>query len=532
MRVGFVNIYGYRPMVQAMQYLAWLLESDGHYIGGLVCDAALPYCHARAFKGSSKVLECPRCMLGGYRTFRSEGLYSIRADARANLPEAGLADLARSTAQFLLRLEKPSDEIKPEFHSLVAELSPAVDIVFQNTLDWISKESLDAVLLFNGRIDVLAGVAAACRSAHVPFVTCERAWAGDGINMNVNDSCSSLNGYDKMHRAFRDSALTEGQAARAGKLIALRMLRQNYWSWRLHGAANESVVWPGKRSGSRVLLCPSSMSEVRGHQDYCSGWSGYEEAYDTVIQKLGVPYEQCVLRCHPFWSEQYGRARSDTAAKHYTNWAGARGIKVISSEDQVSTIGLIAESDILLVNGSTAGLEAAAIGKPVISVGPCSYQEGDVAVQVQSRERLDRVGQAAVRCSRDISRHALRSIYVLSRRFPQFAEFVSCIQHTRNEYYAGANAARLVRTLQSGVIEADDPRVAPTAADEDRIITALLNHEWAELSRAELPAQPRNFVSIGRRPALRWIDPVRSMFTSGDNRAYKIGAKGSQEEAF
>ena len=69
MRIGFASIFSFRPHVEHLHYVAMLAREAGHETRFLTCDSQLALCYSRALKDSARAVECPKCMLGGIRSF-------------------------------------------------------------------------------------------------------------------------------------------------------------------------------------------------------------------------------------------------------------------------------------------------------------------------------------------------------------------------------------------------------------------------------------------------------------------------------
>lgn len=77
MRIGVTSIFSFRPHVEHLAYVARLLGDSGHEIHSLTCDATLSHCYGRLLRQRSKLRECPRCMLGGVRSYPLQRVSSM-----------------------------------------------------------------------------------------------------------------------------------------------------------------------------------------------------------------------------------------------------------------------------------------------------------------------------------------------------------------------------------------------------------------------------------------------------------------------
>jgi hypothetical protein len=264
-----------------------------------------------------------------------------------------------------------------------------------------------------------------------------------------------------------------------------------------------------------VLILPSSRSEVRGHPEWDLDWPDYPDAFDEVLATIQAHPSDCVLRCHPGWAERIGRFSALSADMHYASWARRRGMHVISSGERVRTTDLIQQSDVVLVGGSTAAVEAGFLGKSVICVGPSMYQSAGLGVHIATRAQLcdaDTVGDCV---GRDMIRRTLRYVYSEGYRCPQYVNFVRATDAFRYLYFSGGDGNRLTEMLRTGVLAPDDTFEASDLTGEDEVLECIAEQNWEQLAHIE-KCSDRPPEMINRTLWLRWIDRFREAFPVGD----------------
>jgi len=160
MRIGFSSIYSWRPHAEQLQYLAGLARQGGHDVFYLTCDADLPSCHARELRPQrSRFAHCVSCRAGGVRSYTSKGVSSIGAlTAATSAASIDARPWALSSASTLGRFESNADFKSRDFDALVERLVPAARAAYLAAIRWIEKEKLDAICLFNGRMDATRGI--------------------------------------------------------------------------------------------------------------------------------------------------------------------------------------------------------------------------------------------------------------------------------------------------------------------------------------------------------------------------------------
>lgn len=515
MKVGLANLFSFRPHVEHLEFLAQLLEAEGHEVVFLTCDAALDSCYIRELRGRSRLRECAQCMIGGVRSYRSQGITSIRRDPPA-VDLARFEPLALSSSATLTRTESESEWEEPTVRQIRERLSLPIAQVYESARTWIIDEGIEGVICFNGRMDLPRAVTFACEELGVPYITHERTWFGDGVQLIPNGNCLSLAALGELVREFGDKPLTSAQAAYAGKLIGERFLQRNSLEWRLYNKNPVPAPWPLNSSGKRVLVLPSSKNEFAGHDEWRTPWVDNTQALDDFFEVFNIDMGQVVLRCHPNWAENIGSVTGNRSLKLYAQWAAERGVYCIPSEEKASTYDLIQQADIVVLNGGSSSVEAGACGKQVVCLGPSTYQEAGFVHVFRSREELLSSCRALDLDPEMVRRKTLRFLYVRSHRFPQFVPYVKAVETTKYQYFEGASAEVLINMFKEGRIRADDPEVAESESSEDEVIRALENADWGRLADYPVPARLGVPIKINRRLGFRWIDGLRAKFVRGD----------------
>ncbi len=515
MNIGFANIFSFRPHVEHLYYLSTLMSEAGHNVYFLTCDAAVSNCYPRAIKGSGKAKECTKCIMGGVRSFPVSRVTSLQSGGEP-LDQLTLDRLALSSSCTLNRTESEKEWNEPEVVAIRRSLYKPVQTAFQGALNWINDNKLDAVVCFNGRMDLPRAVTYACETAGIPFVTHERTWFGDGLQLIPNANCLSLKSLNKMVDEFDDKPLTEAQARLAGKLAGERFLQLNSLEWRLYNQNPEPAPWPLDTPGPRVLVIPSSKNEFAGHDEWRTEWEDNTKALDDLFEAFSIKPGQVVVRCHPNWAENIGQVGGDRSLALYRNWTELNGIYCISSEQKASTYDLIQQADIVVLNGGSSAVEAGVCGKQVICMGPSTYQNAGFVRAFLDRKSLFERDALTPLDPDTVIRKTLRFLYLRSHRFAQYVEFVRAIETTRYEYRDGADPQRLLDMLITGEMTADDTSFAQNQSAEDPIVQALINNEWGRLADYVVERPKLRPLSIQRRFGLRWIDGVRAKMPRGD----------------
>lgn len=526
MRIGFSSIYSWRPHVEHLYFLATLARRAGHETRFLTCEGDLPTCYTRELRDRAAWSECLACRFGNIRTFSSQGVSSIGQyrEARANgapVPE----DWAYSSASTLGRFESDADYQSEEFHSIAARLQPAVELTYRAARAWIERERLDAVCFFNGRMDATRAIYEAARAAGIRSISLERTWFGDGVQLLPDENCLGLKkSMDRLIAAWKDQPLRKEQGLRAASHVAARFLRRNAArEYRAYNTNARAAAWPVSSARRRILLIPGSRNEIWSHPDWAWQWPDAMSAYDALIAHLGLQPEDLVLRCHPNWGEKIGKHDGRLSEEHYSAWARRKGITCIASTDNASTLGLIEQSDAIVVANGSAAMEAGLLGKQIIGIAPSVYEAAGIRDSACTPEELravrlnvdlDAAGQRAR--AEHIARRTLRFCYTMMYRIPQYTRYVKAERTTRFRYDFSASPDRFMQLIESGTLQPDDAEFAADTSGEDAVLQLIAARNWSTLgAQPDAVAEP-HLRPLHRRLMYRPVDVISRVKPIGD----------------
>ncbi len=428
--------------------------------------------------------------MGGIRSYTTQnvdslGHYARRASASGPTP----VQWAYSSASTLGRFESNAEFDGKEFSTIVARLQPAMSLSYGAAKAWMIERKIDAMCVFNGRIDATRALFEAAQELDIQTVSVERTWFGDGLQLYPGQNCHGLAAVHDMVGAWRDRPLTRRQAFQAASHVASRFLRRNTKEWRAYNVGAKRAPWPGDTASRKVLLVPSSRNEVWGHPDWESAWSEPLTGYDAVIDQLGLQPKEIVLRCHPNWGERIGNRDGSSSERYYTDWASRRGIHCISSADKTSTLGLIEDCDAIVLANGSAALEAGILGKQIIGTAPAIYQEAGMrdsalnqAEVARLRLNIDRPEPERRELAHAIARQTLRFCYSMVYRVAQYTDDVKADATTRYRYNPSARPERFLELLRTGLLVANDLTYSADGIERNAVF-AVAAREWEALCK-------------------------------------------------
>lgn len=520
LKVGFINVYPYRPHAHQAKYLEGLVKSLGWETYALVCDGNTGHCYLRELKGTGRS-ECAKCIVGGLRSFafdhtdsawRYWGKHAVRPEHEA---------FVESSAYTLTRVESWEQRQSKLVADKKQMLLPDSVNFYHAVLKWIEHRKLDAVIAFNGRMDLTRATIEACKTTGIPFVTHERPLFGHGLILNRNANCSSLEKIHRINQEYSAKPLSAVQCAIAAKLAAERLTGGNPLEWKRYNSnAAKTEVWPVRSTGPRVLVCPSSKNELLGHPDWATEWTDNTDALDIAVDKGWFGYGDLLVRFHPSWSVNFGQVSAHLCEEHYRQWCERRGVTFIESSSKVSTQDLIRLADMVVLNGSNTVFEAGIIGKPVICLGPSPYSYSGAAYDVLAVGDFEKINfdeVLEVEPATLISK-TLRYFYSKAVREPVFTRYVRSKTVTECAFYDGADPQMLAALITKGAHLVDDTGAADSPEFENAFVRAFMSGErealvdmasfvWAGAHETEL--------TLSRKFPYGLVDQIRNLSPKG-----------------
>lgn len=514
MRVGIANPFAWRPHVAHMVFLDRQLRRLGHNTFFLGCGGGLENCASQVGKaGVRKAMECAKCRAGSIRSYLNV------EPARLDLPvRISAEDLERatqwtySTACTTLQVEHERETQDADFRALQQSLRESTAKAYVNTRQWIRDNHLDCVFLFNGRFELTRAILEACVSEGVRFVSVERSWFGDGLQLLPQEGCLGLKTFLDFGARWADKPLTRPQAERASGMIGRRINRRSHGEWLQYNLNSR----PADRQTIKYLFLPSSQHEWLGDSDRTFGWEHPVQGLEYLFNKVHVGFHDIVVRGHPVWSRRIKNYGANRASTFYREWCARVGAEYIDPSAEVDTHSLMRVADVVILNASSAALEAAWLGKPIICLVPAPYSSSGITANLFGPEQVDELGKEVLRallypagtreerlaqCQR-----ALRYLYCTNFRLMQFVDAVKATSPFSFHMMDPENLARLDSLVTQGVLMPDDPHHAAGDAEERLIASEIIDGNGDSIGVEADDSRSTVLGPLRRRLGYRLID--------------------------
>ena len=519
MRIGLYSAFPFRPHVEHLAWLGVLARAAGHEVVGLSCDGSSTTCYSRELLKRSR-MHCIACTASGLRAFPDFTIRTARGRNKAQSPNRNFRPEVITNVRSIMRLEDPRELDAPEPQAMADRMVGAMSQTYSAVRNWIETDQLDALLVFNGRMDLTRAAILAAADSEIPFVTVERGSFDTGLRIFPGADCQALRHEHRLQREYAERPLLRGQALVAASLLARRVLNRPISEWRTYNSERARMGWPGNGSGLKVLIGPSSRYEMEGEPERELAGDP-REIIDRALAILGAVPGNVVVRGHPVWAEPIAGWSGNSSTRYYGDWCKRMGYCFIPPEHTIDSLGLMQDADVVISSGGTIGLEAASLGRPTISIAPCFYAEsgcvinwpdGDLKEKFESMRQLRPV---------KISQRALRALYTHINRFTQFVGFARPVAGAMGalwEYRNGATFDPVASALQTGWVGACDSEWSESTDEEARIANALVGGHFEEV------LQEATFSTVAssgweQLPLNRWATPLvqlRRIIRKGD----------------
>ena len=325
-------------------------------------------------------------------------------------------DVGMGVTSSLISLTRDVHFDRAAYSDVAAALGRDSVKLYRLTQELIRANAADIVFLFNGRVAACRGIRRACESMGVRYIVHERGSSADKYALF---DCATPHQPGAMRRWVDDWWRIADQPEAGGREFLARRRHKISTDWYSFTGRQQLGHFPPRDTRRRVTFFTSSDDELVAMGDELPADSPYcDQIY--AIRALG---QACRERGHEF----VVRFHPNTPSTAHDLMAAAREATpaVLDPSSQVDTYALVDSSDVVLVQSSTVGMEAAANGKPVYYTGRNFWEQctsvrrimdaGDVSAALETTKPPDPTD--AVRYAYFFGHHGIRYRYFRPRGF-------------------------------------------------------------------------------------------------------------------
>lgn len=371
--------------------LARRLEAGGARVVWATCDGLLTRCDAMlpAFPEAGLCSHCTRfnrdcaSAIGVERVALSdsEGLSPTQRRAlreRADETPVDPRIASHITASFQ-RLRaggmRPLAELDPEDLALWRELAFNAELVDRVAPALLDKVRPDALLALNGKFFAESIILEHAVERDLPVWTYERGNVRDTIVLTPRSVAVPFD-TEAISSELRTRELTPEQRQRAEHYLGVRsQLGNGQVRFIAAGAKPIDASWRSEQC--RVVALFTNLIWDSGVVGEDTIFASMFDWIGTTIDQLGAqPNTRLVLRVHPaeervYWHPTRDRVR-DYLSQRYANGLPAN-VNLVDALDPVDSYSLMEAADLVLTYTSSVGIEAAALGKTVVTAARSNY---------------------------------------------------------------------------------------------------------------------------------------------------------------
>lgn len=390
--VHLFNFTGWSTMTVWNGVLARSLELRGARTSFFTCGGLLPVCYIQTSASGVPPMPCGRCRAyvdSGLKSFgyQTPQLRHLVSEAERKQIEAEITLLqpdklaeyeyqkirfgefaSVSTRWFLLDTQL---ELTPEVIQRMREFILLGRLTYAAVQRLFDNDCPDHVVMFNGLQVAEQVVRAICEQRDIPYVCLERGYLANTV-MAVHGEAASRFPFDSAWEMYKSQPLEPVQRE---KLIT-------YLNQRRYGAGQMDNIWEGIEERADILrkelsLQPgrpvvAAFTNVAGDTAILDRELGYDDIREWIDHMIEIfsrrPDVDLIFRIHPAESRK-ARYKPRLSFGDYIRNKYPElppNIKIIPSSSALSSYTLLDLADLVLVYTSSMGLEAAALGKPVV----------------------------------------------------------------------------------------------------------------------------------------------------------------------
>lgn len=286
---------------------------------------------------------------------------------------------------------------------------------------YLEENAIDSALLFNGRQSITRVAFHILQESGIRLLTHEYPFYQDGhLMLKPNARCWSPGPFNEFWRVWAQVPLYRFELEKTLKWLIDRRYGRGL-SWYAFNAPHIQHVAIRKHlnvsQNKRLLaLFTSSIDETVGDQELQGPYETQAVWVQDVVHWVRDRNDaELVIRVHPHLSGNTGLGKALAEYNFYGSLKAASptNTTVVMPDDPLNSYALMDEADIGLSYGSSAGIEMAMLGKPVVLASRAFYENGAYILTLRSRQALSEVLEKSLQPfpTRELMREAFRLAY-------------------------------------------------------------------------------------------------------------------------
>jgi hypothetical protein len=354
--------------------LGMALRSRGHKVQFSLCDGALSACmycelnkfkDLRDFKSKKAQKLCTGCTKTGKKLLKAANFHQILIQNK-NSFEAEEWDLEIADSGTKRFLAKGRINDPEEYQDVFIEYLMSSRIMNSANKEIFSSQHFDVMVAHHGIYVPQANMVSAAKSFGVPVITWVQGYRKQSFLLGFGDT------YHRslLEDPFTSQELSTDEVREITDYLASRDIGDKDWIRFGKVTKDESCSIDLGANKLKVLLLTNVSWDAQIHYNSRVFSDMHSWIEETILWFSEKPNVDLVIRIHP--AEVTGRIKARDPIFEYICGRFPNlpsNIKVIQPEENISTYKLMEICDLGIVFATKAGIELAAIGKPLIVTG-------------------------------------------------------------------------------------------------------------------------------------------------------------------
>ncbi len=300
-------------------------------------------------------------------------------------------------------------------------------LVLTGLKNYLAANHADSALLFNGRQSVTRVAFELFRESGIRVLTHEYPFYQDGhLMLKPNARCWSPQPFEEYWRMWGQVPLVRPELQKTLDWLKSRRYGMGL-SWYAFnnpyiGQTSVRKELGLSRDGKVLALFTSSTDETAGDSELQGPFESQSLWVQDVLAWAGGRRDiELVVRVHPHLA---GRTGLGKAMDEYNFYQGLKScspgnVRIVMPDDPLNSYALMDGADVGLTYGSSAGIEMAMLGKPIVLGSRAFYENGAHILTIRSKTDLPRILEKSLQpfSARELRREAFRLAYYQVYKF-------------------------------------------------------------------------------------------------------------------